>query len=172
MSLAPGLDGRYFRAMALSRLRILALLSATVSACVQAQAARVRPTSLHFQCKKRPSAGAASTAASMVYSADRGYGFRAPLGGTRTDACSSDSPFLFDVALPEGNNVTVVLGDAARPTTTTVKAESRRLMLEQVRTRVGKSVTQSFTVNVRTPYFAAGDFRAPQATRDRLRHVG
>ncbi|CAN5922534.1 rhamnogalacturonan acetylesterase [soil metagenome] len=73
-------------------------------------------------------------------------------------ACSSDLPFLFDVALPEGNyDVSVTLGDTRQASVTTVKAESRRLMLEQVPTRAGEFATRHFTVNVRTPYFATGD---------------
>jgi lysophospholipase L1-like esterase len=73
-------------------------------------------------------------------------------------ACSSDQPFLFDVALPEGNyDVSVTVGDTGQASVTTVKAESRRLMLEQVPTRAGEFATRHFTVNVRTPYFANGD---------------
>ena len=47
------------------------------------------------------------------------------------------------VALPEGNyHVTVTLGDRDGESTTTVKAESRRLMLEKVRTAPGKFATR------------------------------
>ena len=82
-----------------------------------------------------------------------------PGGGERVHpACSSDAPFFFHVALPEGNyDVTVTLGDPTQASVTTVKAESRRLMLEQVPTRAGEFVTRHFTVSVRTPYFANGD---------------
>jgi lysophospholipase L1-like esterase len=45
--------------------------------------------------------------------------------------------------------VTVTLGDAAGESVTTVKAESRRLMLEQVRTEPGRFETRTFTVNIR-----------------------
>jgi lysophospholipase L1-like esterase len=54
--------------------------------------------------------------------------------------------------LSEGNYaVTVTLGDASVESTTTVKAEQRRLMVEQVHTKPGEFVTSTFTVNVRTP---------------------
>ena len=47
-------------------------------------------------------------------------------------SCSSDKPFFFSVALPEGSyRVKVVLG-GERASTTTVWAEARRLMLEKV----------------------------------------
>jgi lysophospholipase L1-like esterase len=59
------------------------------------------------------------------------------------------------ISLPEGNyTVTVRLGDANADATTTVKAEQRRLMLEQVHTAAGEFVTRTFTVNVRTPKIA------------------
>lgn len=106
-----------------------------------------------------------------VYTKATGFGFepgativcqdrntRDPL---RSDFCTSDTPFYFSVALPEGNyNVTVTFGDAQGDSTTTVKAELRRLMLERVQTQPGKFVTQSFTVNVRTPKIAgAGEVK-------------
>jgi lysophospholipase L1-like esterase len=70
----------------------------------------------------------------------------------RGNFCTSDKPFFFSVKLPEGNyNVTVTLGDASGESTTTVKAESRRLMLERIHTAPGKFETRTFTVNVRTP---------------------
>src|SRR5205823_685569 len=69
----------------------------------------------------------------------------------------SDKPFYFSVALPEGNyQVSITFGDMAGETNTTVKAELRRLMLEQVHTTAGKFVTRTLTVNVRTPQIAGG----------------
>jgi lysophospholipase L1-like esterase len=71
--------------------------------------------------------------------------------------CTSDRPFLFSVALPEGNyNVTVTLGGQAGPSTNTVKAESRRLMLERVITSPGQFEQRTFTVNLRTPQIPGG----------------
>ncbi len=103
----------------------------------------------------------------MTYTKERGYGFEpgATITGVerngkdalRSDFCTSDKPFYFSVALPEGNyNVTITLGDAVGASTTTVKAELRRLMLEQVQTARGKFATRTFTVNVRTPQIPGG----------------
>jgi lysophospholipase L1-like esterase len=106
-----------------------------------------------------------------VYNNDLGYGLdlgstvsAADRGGDdalRGDFCTGDKPFYFSVALPEGNyNVTVTLGDQTEATNTTIKTESRRLMLEKVVTEPGKFATRTFTVNVRTPKIAAdGDVR-------------
>jgi lysophospholipase L1-like esterase len=98
----------------------------------------------------------------MVYSSERGFGFdygtqpasevfRGHDALTR-DYCTSTAPFYFSVNLPEGNyDVTVVLGRHKGPSKTTVKAESRRLMLEKVSTQTNEMVKRTFTVNVRTP---------------------
>ncbi len=103
--------------------------------------------------------------ANTIYSKDLGYGFepgvkvtcldRGGKDALRSDFCASNQPFYFSVALPEGNyDVTVTLGDAQEETTTTVKAELRRLMLERVQTGRGKFVTRTFTVNIRTAQIA------------------
>lgn len=97
-----------------------------------------------------------------VYTKERGYGFepgakvscldRGGVNPLRSDFCTSDKPFFFSVALPEGNYlVTLTLGDAQGGSTTTIKAELRRLVLEREQTAPGKFVTRSFVVNVRTP---------------------
>lgn len=95
-----------------------------------------------------------------VYNKESGYGFedvtsvscieRNRKDDLRGDFCTSDKPFLFSVALPEGNyNVTLILGDSTGESTTTVKSESRRLMLERVATKNGEFAIRSFTVNIR-----------------------
>jgi lysophospholipase L1-like esterase len=64
-------------------------------------------------------------------------------------------PGYTTVELPEGNyNVTLTLGGPAAANTT-VKAELRRLMLENVATGPGETLKRSFTVNVRTPEIPA-----------------
>jgi lysophospholipase L1-like esterase len=84
---------------------------------------------------------------------------RFSLGPDRADA---NAPFTFSTDLPEGNyDVTVTFGDDKAPATTTVKAELRRLMLENVTTRSGETVTRRFTVNVRTPRIAGAPGIAP-----------
>src|SRR5712691_10665972 len=78
--------------------------------------------------------------ANTIYSKDLAYGFepgarvtcldRGGKDALHSDFCTSNEPFYFSVALPEGNyNVMVTLGDAQQETSTTIKAELRRLML-------------------------------------------
>lgn len=95
--------------------------------------------------------GATAVAAGRPY-AD-GFGFeRAAFerGGLDLAALDRGEPALFSVAVPPGNyRVTVTLGLPGTVTDTTIKAESRRLMLDAVVVPAGRSVTQSFIVNVR-----------------------
>jgi len=101
------------------------------------------------------------------YSKETGYGFEpgADVTTARQDdsnplhsgAVASFRPFAFSVAVPEGNyRVTVILGDPKSGATGTVKAEERRLMVEQSQTVAGQFDTRTFTVNVRGPRISTG----------------
>lgn len=64
----------------------------------------------------------------------------------------SDKPFYFSVPVEDGNyKVTVTLGARKRASQTVVRAESRRLMVENCETPKGKYATYSFIVNKRSP---------------------
>lgn len=107
-------------------------------------------------------------AATNVYSAAAGFGFESPASlAAGKDFVSSPKPFRFSVMLPEGNYlVTVGLG-GADAAVVTIKAEARRLMLEQVRVPAGELVRGVFTVNVRRPEFGEnGRVRLKQRERD------
>ena len=52
------------------------------------------------------------------------------------DFITSDKPFYFSVAIPEGNyDIKLNLGDTKGSSETTVRVENRRLMLNDVRTK-------------------------------------
>jgi lysophospholipase L1-like esterase len=93
-----------------------------------------------------------------LYSEGVGYGFERGANVSSGDGCiGSTNPFYFSAKLPEGNyRVTVTLGDATASSTTTIKAELRRLMLYRVQTAPGKFVTRSFIVNLRQPEISDG----------------
>lgn len=66
-------------------------------------------------------------------------------------SCTSDKPFFFSVPIPEGSyRITVVFG-GPQPSSTTVRAEGRRLMLEKIPAGPNDSVTRTFDTNVRYP---------------------
>lgn len=106
--------------------------------------------------------GGVSVAEPVVYSKERGHGFE-PGGSVfmfsdgGAGGFTSEGSCFFSVAVPEGNHrVTLTLGHPTRPSTTTVKAELRRLMIENESVEAGATVDRSFIVNVRTPRLEAG----------------
>ena len=104
----------------------------------------------------------------MVYSESRGYGFssckpiknitRQKGNQLNKDFCTSEEPFYFFIDLPEGNyKVDIILGDQSGKSINTVKAESRRLILNRVITKNGQIKTKTFSVNVRRPKINQND---------------
>lgn len=106
--------------------------------------------------------GFQAVTASTWYSAETGFGLvsakpvtdidRQGKDSLLSDFITSDQPFYFQIDLPEGNyRVRISLGDLKGQSLTTVKAESRRLMLEKIATENGNLLVREFDVNVRTP---------------------
>lgn len=98
-------------------------------------------------------AGYSQVTVATAYTKERGYGFEDPasLVFSAAHGCSADAPFKFDVDLPDGNyDVSVTVGDAGGPSTTAIRAQWRRLMVDGVATRAGRTETRNFTVNVNT----------------------
>lgn len=70
-------------------------------------------------------------------------------------------PFFFSTRLGEGAyRVDVTLGDSERETVATVKSETRRLMLEEVRVPAGERRRHSFFVHLRQPRLPDGQLVA------------
>lgn len=106
-----------------------------------------------------------SVTASSVYTKTKGFGFLTTEGlfdheyqghdPLTADFITSDQPFYFIADVPEGNyNVIVYLGDEQGTSSAMVRAECRRLMLEQVSTERGRIVVREFTVHVRNKFIA------------------
>jgi len=134
-------------------LRTALLFSALAVPVLAAPVHASTPRSFALGPGKAP---AGATRVDADYTPERGYGFEP---GSRPDGVH---PYYFSVDVPEGNyTVTVTLGDDRTAAATTVKSELRRLMLENVVTAPGQSVTRTFTVNVRTPRIPAGPGIAP-----------
>lgn len=130
-----------------SRYSVRVAVVAAVLAC--GVVARAGETKFWFGDK--PEAGFTAVSARSVYDEKTGYGF----ADSPSDSPAAPRHFLVDV--PEGNyDVTLRFGSADHATSTTVKAESRRLMLEKVDTEPGKFETRTFTVNVRKPAISGG----------------
>ena len=113
----------------------------------------------------------------MKYSPETGYGFdfgTIPFAVDRgskkpllSGFCTSDKPFFFSVNLPEGNyNVKIITGDQKEPSITTVRAESRRLLFEKIKTEPGKFQTLNTTVNIRVPQIAGTNDEVKRKPRE------
>lgn len=107
-----------------------------------------------------PEKGYTKVTPQTVFDYNTGYGFdknstvQAVTRKGRTtltnDFITSNKPFFFSVKLPEGNyDVKLTLGDIAGKSATTVRAECRRLFLQNVITKDKEIVTKQFTVHVK-----------------------
>lgn len=86
------------------------------------------------------------------------HGLYSPYGYDLNSVPDGNVPFLFSIDLPEGNyKVTVTLGDKDQTSNTTIKSESRRLMLENIKVSKGESVSKSFIVNIRNKKIGDND---------------
>ena len=96
------------------------------------------------------------------YSAEKGFGLipsgemeagnNAGQDKPKGDFLSSKKPFYFAVDLPEGHyRVIITLGGSAEGSSTTLKAESRRLLFENAKTASGETVQKTVVVDVRYP---------------------
>jgi lysophospholipase L1-like esterase len=151
---------------------LCALVTASALAATSAFAARgaaavpVAPVELKFDFGSGPAKdGFTQVAPTAMYSDDTGFGYEPGTqvtAGDNGNTTTSTRPIMFSAKVPEGNyNVTVTLGDSANATTTTLKAESGRLMDEKVTTKPGEIVTRTFTTNVRTPQLPPVPANAP-----------
>ncbi|MDQ8204124.1 rhamnogalacturonan acetylesterase [Pelagicoccus sp. SDUM812003] len=103
-----------------------------------------------------------------VYDPESGYGY--DLGTS-----ASDGAFFFSVKAEDGNyRIAIEFGDEDEASSNTVKAESRRLLLEKVETEQGERVVRSVIVNTRDAYLVPPEKYAPGGTKVALneREIG
>ncbi|MBO0324061.1 rhamnogalacturonan acetylesterase [Muricauda sp. CAU 1633] len=107
-----------------------------------------------FFGKKAENTNAISIRNPITFNGNLGYGFDYESGkdvAFKRDYITSKSSIYFSIQLPEGNyKVNVVLG-GKKCANTTIKAESRRLMLQEVESNKEDELHYSFVVNVRSP---------------------
>ncbi|MFV0378541.1 MAG: hypothetical protein ACK5JD_14700, partial [Mangrovibacterium sp.] len=140
--------------------KILVTLLLALTVCVQAHAGKLIKK---FDLGTGPlKAGYTQLSGTSIYTPETGFGF-IPSGKLKTgvqagndsltgDWIRSDKAFSFKIDLPEGRyKITITLGNPVTASATTVKAESRRLMLENVQTKPGEVVTRTIVVDLRTP---------------------
>ncbi len=95
---------------------------------------------------KTPREGFTPVAPTTLYTDSAGYGYDFVPGWDGR----SDKPYFFSVAVPDGNyRVRVTLGSKRSAGSTTVRAEARRMMIENAATRKGELREAAFIVNKR-----------------------
>lgn len=130
----------------MKRLYYLFLLTLFISVSVSGQ------VTYKFDFSGKIRKGYVSVSPGLKYGEGSTFGFDF---GTKPD---NGQPFFFSLNVPEGNyQVTVVLGNKDAESETTVKSESRRLMLENIKTDKGKFSTHTFIVNVRNAKLGESD---------------
>lgn len=95
---------------------------------------------------KHPKEGHIPVGQNTAYTDSTGYGYDFIPGWDG----KSDRPYFFSAAVPDGNyRVTVTLGSKKSAGSTTVRAEARRMMLDNAATRKGELRQETFIVNKR-----------------------
>lgn len=91
-----------------------------------------------------------------LYADGKGYGYDlVGLSGVTDgqEKSKQPKPFYFSMKVPDGNyRVTVILGTRYRAAETVIRAESRRLYFEPVKTARKQFQTMTFVVHKRSPY--------------------
>ncbi len=107
-----------------------------------------------FGTKNKKKSNTINIKEAVAYNAAIGYGFDFKTSDNvtlKTNTFTADKPTYFSVLLPEGSyTVTVTFGSKEKSTNTTIKAESRRLMLDQKVLAKGEFGAKTFVVDMHT----------------------
>lgn len=132
---------------------------ATNQSIVQGNKTESNGVSYKYDFAASAGAGFIKVNSSDVYNPERGYGFERGTAITTTvrkgsvlqdGFVTSEKPFYFSVAVPEGNyNVRVTLGDKEGTSDATVRAECRRMMVNRIQTKNGEVKPVEFTLHIR-----------------------
>jgi lysophospholipase L1-like esterase len=128
---------------------------------LSAQTTAPSNVALKYSFAPTPLPGYQSVSPDDTYSPERGFGFDL---GSKVEAKphfitgKDGKPFFFSAKVPPGAyKVTITLGDPAGESTTTVKSETRRLMLEEAKTASGQAQRYTFLCHVRIPEIPGGE---------------
>ena len=107
------------------------------------------------------------TTEKAAYNDDSGYGYDF---GTKPQNAKNKKPAYFSIKVPDGNyKVTFEVGADKYAANTTVRAESRRLLVQDINTKKGEVQTFTFVVHKRSPVIREGELvRLKSRERDYL----
>lgn len=108
----------------------------------------------------------ALTATTLYSATQAGFDLSARPARIDSSGCSSSQPFFVSFPVAEGNYLVEVELGGAQAAKTTVRGESRRLMLPPVKTSAGKYRREAFVINVRRPGIAGGDTEVKRKPRE------
>lgn len=132
------------------------LLASSGTAALMAQRTERTAYSFDFTATKDRDGVIAVTPATR-FSDELGYGYDLGTAWNAADR-QATAPFFFSVNVPDGNyRVTVTLGSSRRASVTELRAENRRLFVENAPVAKGKTETFTFVVNKRSPAFTRPD---------------
>ena len=134
--------------------------------------ALTRSRHLHLRLPQAKNATPLTAASLFVATTAAGWDLNTvPAVANGICSATSDKPFFFSVPVPPGNyRITMTLG-GKQASTVTVRAEARRLYVQQLPIGAGKTVTRTIDVNVRIPEFTKPD-GTPGRVRLKAREVG
>ena len=85
-----------------------------------------------------------------AYNNQSGYGYDR---NTKAVTKNQRQPMFFSVKVPEGDyKITVTLGSKEYAGLTTLRSETRRMVVESLKTKKGELIDVTFNVNVHTTY--------------------
>ncbi len=85
---------------------------------------------------------------SAIFNEESGFGYDLQPAPQK----NSTAPYFFSVNVPDGNYlIKVTIGSKDKAGHTTVRGESRRLFVENYKTKKGELIEQTFTINKRNP---------------------
>jgi lysophospholipase L1-like esterase len=131
------------------------------------------PGPVTYTCGAAKKGAIALTPATLISGTSAGWDLKTvpAVANGICSASGTDQPFYFSVPVPPGNyRVTLNLGGKLA-SVVTVRAEARRLMLQQIPVAAGKTVTRAIDINVRIPEFTKPD-GTPGRVRLKQREIG
>ena len=107
-----------------------------------------------FTFDKTTKDGFAKISSSSIFNDDVGFGYDLQPAPKKDNT----KPFFFSLNVPDGNyKVTVTIGSKEKAGSTTIRGESRRLFIENLDTKKGELITQTFTINKRNPIISGNE---------------